>query len=549
MGSEKKTENSVGVECDGPGLADLSVNDRGAIVSALRRGITRREAMALLMASGMTAAASAGILSAAGKAIAATPKRGGSLRCAMTQHGPADTLDPQLFTSSIDFTRGRAHYNGLVQLDDKLIPRPELAEEFSSNADATEWTFKLRRGVEFHDGSKLTADDVIWSMNRHLGDDSKSKAKTLVSSVREWKRVDGHTVKAVLDAPNSDLPAILGTHHFKILKEGTADFQAPVGTGPFKLAEFKPGIRSVHLRNENYWRDGPYLDEIELFAITDSTARVNALIAGDVHMISNLDPRAIDAVQSAEGVEVWSVPSGSYPGIVCRTDTGPGSSRDFVLALKYLQRREQIVSSVLKGQGTIGNDQPINISYPEHCAELPQRPYDPDRAKHHLRKSGITTAEIQVAEISNGVTDMVLILQREAARIGLNLQVQRVPNDGYWGAVWMKTPMHVTDWNMRPTANIMLSIAFAPDAEWNESHWKSERMGVLLKSARAETDPAKRAELHCEMQQLISDEAGVIIPVHKNSVDGLSSKVRGMTRLPLGTLGGSEWPEFVWLDS
>jgi peptide/nickel transport system substrate-binding protein len=154
-----------------------------------------------------------------------------------------------------------------------------------------------------------------------------------------------------------------------------------------------------------------------------------------------------------------------------------------------------------------------------------------------------------VAEISNGVTDMVLILQREAARIGLNLQVQRVPNDGYWGAVWMKTPMHVTDWNMRPTANIMLSIAFAPDAEWNESHWKSERMGVLLKSARAETDPAKRAELHCEMQQLISDEAGVIIPVHKNSVDGLSSKVRGMTRLPLGTLGGSEWPEFVWLDS
>src|SRR5690606_31042414 len=116
----------------------------------------------------------------------------------------------------------------------------ELAEEFSSNADATEWTFKLRRGVEFHDGSKLTADDVIWSMNRHLGDDSKSKAKTLVSSVREWKRVDGHTVKAVLDAPNSDLPAILGTHHFKILKEGTADFQAPVGTGPFKLAEFKP---------------------------------------------------------------------------------------------------------------------------------------------------------------------------------------------------------------------------------------------------------------------------------------------------------------------
>jgi len=243
------------------------------------------------------------------------------------------------------------------------------------------------------------------------------------------------------------------------------------------------------------------------------------------------------------------VPSGSFPCIVCRTDTSPGSSPDFVLALKYLQDRERIVKSILKGQGTIGNDQPINIAYPEHCAELAQRPYDPDKAKHHLQKSGVTSAEIQVAEISNGVTDMVLILQREASKIGLDLQVQRVPNDGYWGSVWLKTPMHVGDWNMRPTANIMLSIAFAPEAEWNESRWKNERMGMLLKEARAETDQAKRAELQCEMQRLVSEESGVIIPVHKNSVDGLSSKVKGMSRNPLGTLGGSEWPEFVWLDS
>jgi peptide/nickel transport system substrate-binding protein len=538
-----------GGERGSPAFGGLAAGDRNAIVRALRKGISRREAMALLMGAGITLAASAGILGTAGKALAQTPKRGGRIRAAMTQHGPADTLDPTLFTSSIDFTRGRAHYNGLIQLDDNIVPQPELAEEFSANADATEWTFKLRNGVEFHDGSKLTADDVIWSMNRHLGPDSKSKAKILVAGVKEWKKVDANTVKAVLDAPNADLPAVLGTHHFRILKEGTSDFQAPVGTGPFTLQEFKPGIRSVHVRNDNYWRDGPNLDELELFAITESTARVNALLAGDVEMISNLDPQAIEVVESTDGAEVWSVPSGSFPCIICRTDTSPGNSPDFVLALKYLQDRERIVKSVLKGQGTVGNDQPINIAYPEHCAELAQRPYDPDKAKHHLQKSGVTSAEIQVAEISNGVTDMVLILQREASKIGLDLQVQRVPNDGYWGSVWLKTPMHVGDWNMRPTANIMLSIAFAPEAEWNESRWKNERMGMLLKEARAETDQAKRAELQCEMQRLVSEESGVIIPVHKNSVDGLSSKVKGMSRNPLGTLGGSEWPEFVWLDS
>lgn len=531
-----------------PGFDDLSVADRERLLHALRRGISRRQAMALLMGAGLTAAASGSILAGAGKAVAATPRRGGKIRAAMTQHGPSDTLDPQLFTSSIDFMRGRAHFNNLVQLDDRLVPQPELAQEFSANADATEWTFRLRDGVEFHDGSKLTADDVIWSMNRHMGENSKSKVKVLVADVAEWRKVDGTTVKAILSAPNADLPAILGTHHFKILKADTADFQAPVGTGPFKLVEFKPGIRSLHERNDNYWRSGAHVDEIELFAITDGTARVNALLAGDVEMISNLDPKAIDLVKSREGVEVWSVPSGSYPCIVCRLDTEPGNNPDFVMALKYLQRRDYIVDAVLKGQGTLGNDQPINAAYPDHCAELALRPFDADRAKHHLQKSGITSAEIQVAEISNGVTDMVLVLQQEAQKIGLDLQVKRVPNDGYWGSVWMKTPMHVGDWNMRPTATIMLSIAFSPEANWNESNWRSERMGALLKEARATTDKAKMAELQCEMQRLVSEESGVIIPVHKNSVDGLSSRVKGMSRNPLGTLGGAEWPEFVWLD-
>ena len=537
------------IEGDATGMAALDSRDKGILAKALRKGLSRRDATALLMGSGLSMAASLGIFGSASSAMAAVPKKGGSIRAAMTQHGPADTLDPLLFTSSIDFTRGRAHYNGLVQLDDNIVPQPELAEEFSPNAGATEWTFKLRRGVKFHDGSDMTADDVIWSMNRHLGKDSKSKAKVLVANIKEWKKVDGRTVRAIMDSPNADLPAILGTHHFKILKEGVTDFRTPNGTGPYTLQEFKPGIRSIHMRNANYWRSGANLDRLELFAITESTARVNALLAGDVEMISNLNPQAIAAVEGNPALQVWSVPSGSFPCIVCRTDTKPGNSPDFVLALKYLQQRERIMQTILKGQGTVGNDQPINASYPEHCAKIAQRPYDADKAKFHLRKSGVTSAEIQVAEISNGVTDMVLVLQREAAKIGLDLQVKRVPNDGYWGSVWLKTPMFVGDWNMRPTANIMLSLAFGPEAEWNESRWKNERMATLLKDARAATDQSKRLELQCEIQRLVSEESGVIIPVHKNSVDGLSSKVKGMTSDPLGTMGGAEWPEFVWLES
>jgi len=537
------------VMTNGMRYEDLSSADQDQLKTAIHRGITRREALSWLVAAGLSVTSAGSIFTAANKAFAATPKKGGCLRCAMSAHSPGDTLDPQLFTSSIDFTRGRAHYNNLIRLGDNLFPKPELAEDFSANSNATEWTFKLRRNVRFHDGSKLSSDDVIWSMNRHTGENSKSKVKSLLSMVKEWKKVDSQTVKVILDSPNSDLATLLGTHHFKILKKETDNFQNPVGTGPFKLKEFKPGIRSVHLSNEDYWGEGPYVDELELFAITESTARVNALLAGNVHLISNLDPKAIKIVESSDNVGVWSVPSGSYPAIVCMTNASPGENRDFVLGMKYLQRRERILSSVLKGQGTIGNDQPINAAYADHCERLEQRPYDPDKARFHLKQSSITSAEIQVAEISNGITDTVLILQRECAKVGFDLKIKKVPNDGYWGAVWMKTPMHVSDWNMRPTANIMLSIAFAPDAKWNDSQWKSQRMGKLLESAWSETDPAKKAELHCEMQKLVSDESGLIIPVHKNSVDGISDKVKGMTRSPLGTLGGSEWPEFIWLES
>ena len=118
------------------------------------------------------------------------------------------------------------------------------------------------------------------------------------------------------------------------------------------------------------------------------------------------------------------------------TNSSPGNIPDFALALKYIQRRKKIVRSILKGQGTVGNDHPINIAYgADHCQELAQDTHDPDKAKFHLKKSGITTAELHVAEVAPGMTDICLLAQREAQKIGLDLKIKKVPNDGYWGAV------------------------------------------------------------------------------------------------------------------
>ena len=529
---------------------------QAAEISRMKEGfewgdLTRREFMQGLLALGLSVSSAGVLVTGARDVKAETPKRGGRLRFAWNLHGPNDTLDPQLFTTALDYTRGRAYYNSMVRFNDDLSLSPELAEEWSTNSDVTEWTFKLRKGVEFHDGKPFDADDVIFTMNRHLGEDSTSKAKSLVNTVTEWKKLDSHTVRAVLSSPNGDLPSILGTFNFKVIQNGAEGdyFLKPNGTGPFKCQEFRPGIRSVGVRNENYWVEGhPYLDELETFAITDSTARGNAVISGDIHIACAVDPNAFKQIEADPNVELLSVPSANYTSIVCMLDRAPGNNRDFVLGMKYLQNRERIVRSLMKGHAVVANDHPIGPSYLDHCAALEQRAYDPDKAKFHLKKSGITEAEVKVAEVRPGITDICLMQQAEAAKIGFKLDVKRVPNEGYWGAVWMNTPICTTGWNMRPTANMMMTIAYASDAPWNETVFKNERFDQLLIESRAELDAVKKQEMYCEMQQLIRDEAGSLIPCHLNLVDAIAKTVKGIGRVPLHYAGGGEWPEFVWLD-
>ncbi len=527
---------------------DLDGNDRTLVERAVRGGYTRRDALKLMMATGISMTGAYNLLLTGQKAVASTPKRGGTLRAAVSLHGPGDTLDPNLMTSAIDYSRGRAHYNSLCQLSANLVPMPELAEEFLPSADAKEWTFKLRKGVVFHDGTPLTADDVVWSMNRHISEDSTSVVKDIFAFVDEWKKVGPHEVKAVLNTPNSDLPILLGgVYQMKVIKNGsTGD---GIGTGPFVMEKFDPGINSISRRNENYWREPPPLDAVEIFAITDPVARINAVIAGDVHMIADVEPRSIRQIDEADGVSMISIPAGAWNGICALKNSEPGSNNDFVLGMKYIQDRERIIKRILKGHGSIGNDQPINAAYGvDHCHELPVREFDPDKAKFHLKKSGYDTAELFVAPVGSGIEETCLLMQTNLAKIGFKLNIRKVPNDGYWGSVWRVEPMNVTSWNMRPTVNSMLAIAYAPGAPWNDSYWDNARMGELLKLSLAELDATKRHEMYCEMQTLIHEESGVILPMHLNVLDAIRDNVHGLPEHPLGNLGASEFPEFVWID-
>lgn len=525
--------------------------DDAKLRKSLHGGATRRDLMKMMMAGGLTMSASGLILGGATAAYAAEPTMGGMIRVAGATSSTADTLDPAISSNSTDYSRICACYNRLTFLDTRGDPQMELAESIESD-DAKVWTINLRSGVTFHDGRTLSADDVVFSLVRHLDPAVGSKVNSIAAQMSEVTAVDSTTVQITLDAPNADLPVILSLHHFMIVADGTTDFSAGNGTGAFMVEEFTPGVRSIMLRYPNYFKDnGPYLDGFEFFAIPDENARLNALVAGDVHLSSALNSRALRLLDATPGVTADASNSGNYTNLNMRRDMNPGESLDFVTGMKYLLNREQIEQSVMRGLAIAGNDQPVSPANRFHNAELAPKAFDPERALFHFEKAGLLGTEIPVvaSDAATASVDIATLVQQAGSEIGMNFNIERVPADGYWSNYWLKAPIHFGNINPRPTPDILFSLLYSSDAPWNESQFKSERFDSMLVEARGELQFERRKEIYDEMQIMISEEAGTAIPVYLSSLDGRSEKIGGLESNPLGGMMGYAFAEYIWLDA
>lgn len=530
----------------------LPAEDRHKVLNALGRGASRREVLGMLGALGAAGTFGSGLFGGLGAAFAAeTPKKGGRIRVAGFSSSTADTLDPAKQALSTDYVRSSMFYNGLTSLDERMAPQLELAESIEHDR-ATVWTIQLRKGVQFHDGKTLTADDVVYSLNRHKDPAVGSKAKALADQMEEIKATGPLEVTIRLTGPNADLPVILGTYHFKIVKDGTTDFTTAIGTGPFTCKEFQPGVRSIAARNGNFWKGvGPWLDEVEYFGISDNGARVNALLSGDVDLIAAIDPRSSRQVLGTTGFAIAETKWGNYTNLVMRMDQAPGNNPDFVLGMKHLFDRELMKKSVFRGFAEVANDQPLASSNRYYSPDIPQRPYDPEKAKFHLKKAGALDSTLQVVAsvAAKSSVEMAVVLQQAAQKIGMKIDIKQVPGDGYWSNYWMKVPVGFGNVNPRPTADILFNLFFKSDATWNESAWKNERFDQLLAASRAETDEAKRTQMYHDMQMLIHENSGIGIPVFINNLDAHSSRLKGLRPMPSGGLMGYGFAEYVWLDS
>ncbi|MCQ4159663.1 ABC transporter substrate-binding protein [Roseomonas sp. GC11] len=532
-------------------LTVLGAAESARIQDALRRGASRRDVLRILTAAGMSMALAGGIAGAAGEAHAQAPKRGGRIRVAGTSTSTADTLDPAKQSLSTDYARCNMFYNGLTSLDGSLTPQPCLAESWSTE-DGKSWIFRLRQGVTFHDGKTLDAEDVVYSLTRHADPAVASRAKSLAAQMVEIKANGPREVAITLSAPNADLPVVLGTFHFHIIKAGTTEFTTANGTGPFLCKEFTPGVRSIAVRNPNYWKPGqPYLDEIEFIGIPDEQARVNALLSGDIHLTAGINPRSVRRITGTPGFTVHETKSGYYTNLVMRLDMAPASNPDFAMAMKYMLDRQQMLTAVVRGHGIVANDQPIDPSNRFYFAGLPQRPYDLDKAKFHFQKSGIGASALPLvcSPAAEHSVEMATLIQESAKKIGMNIDLKRVPADGYWSNHWFKHPLGFGAINPRPSADILFTLFFKSNAAWNESGWKNEKFDQLVDAARSETDDAKRRQMYADMQVLIHEQSGIGIPLFFNLLDAHTSKLKGLGSIPLGGLMGYGFAEHVWLDA
>lgn len=524
--------------------------DDAMVEDAMRRGASRRDLLRMFMAGGISLAAGGTIFGRAGAALAATPVRGGHLRAAGFSASTADTLDPAKASNATDYVRICAVYNRLTFLPENGEVQMELAESIES-PDAVVWNIKLKSGVTFHNGKTLSADDVVYSLNRHLDPAVGSKVNSLAKQMVEIKAVDPLTVQITLAAANADLPTILALHHFMIVTDGTTDFSQGIGTGAFKLEVFEPGVRSLMSRNDTYFKTPANLDSFEFFAISDDSARVNALLSGDIHLASSISPQAMRLVESQSGVDMVKSTSGNYTNLNMRLDMSPGDKAGFIEGVKLLLDRETIQKSVLRGLAEIGNDQPIAPMSRYHNAELAPRAYDPEKAKALFEKAGLLgqTIPIVASDAADASVEMATVLQQSGAEIGMKFDVQRVPSDGYWDKYWLKAPIHFGNINPRPTPDILFSLLYGSQAPWNESQYKTEKFDSMLVEARGEQDFAKRKEIYDEMQVMISNEAGTAIPAYLTSVDAKTTKLQGLRPNPLGGMMGYALAEYTWLEA
>ncbi len=487
---------------------------------------------------------------AAPSAMAA--RKGGTMRMGKGHGQTSDTLDPGTADNGFMIPLLYGVHGYLTEVGGDGSLQPGLAESWKASDDGATWRFRLRKGVTYHSGKSFSADDVIAAINHHRGEKSTSAAKPLVEAVTGIEADGADTVVFTLQTGNADFPFVLSDYHLAIgpAKDGVMDFRSGDGCGAYRLSKFDPGVVANFERNPDFWDDGRgHFDAIEMLVLVDLNARTTALISGQVDAIDRLDLKTVHLLKRRPGLNINAVAGNQHYTFAMSTNRAPFDDVNVRLALKHAIDRQELVDKILFGYGTVGNDHPIGRGQRYFNSELAQTSYDPDKAKFHLKKAGLQSLKVDLSAADaafGGAVDAAVLFQSSAAKAGIELNVERVPNDGYWSDVWMKKPFSAVYWGGRPVEDQMFTTAYQSGAAWNDTFWSNARFDELLLKARSELDEAKRRQMYFEMQEILSRDGGAIIPMFASYVFATTDKVAHGDFASNWDLDGERWMERWW---
>jgi peptide/nickel transport system substrate-binding protein len=467
---------------------------------------------------------------------AATPKKGGNFRLGVTGGGAKDMMDGQNIVTKPDQARLVTAFETLLEFDDEYqLQTTGLAESVDAD-NPKQYTIRLRDGITFQDGKPLTADDVIYSLQR-IGTQKNGLtgfAATATMDIKGIKKIDDRTVRLPLLSADSTIPQTLASYTFGIVPEGyeafKGDASTQIGTGAYKLKSFTPGQESVHERYDGYWRDS-WFDTVTITDFTDATAQINALKGGQIDAMTDLPANQVEAVKSS-GVEALISQTGGWVPLCMAIDMAPFDDPKVRQAMRLIIDRKQILEQIGSGYGTVAKDlyAPFDEGY---FSDLPERNQDIEQAKSLLKSAGKEglAVDLHTTNGAAGMVELASVFASQAKEAGVKITVKNDPN--YYGDAYLKLAFSVDFWGTRGYLN-QVQQGSLPTSPYNETHWPPKSgtgsdFGDLYKQALAETDPGKRVDIEHQMQQYEYDLGGYIIPFFNSLIDGHSSQVKGLT--------------------
>jgi peptide/nickel transport system substrate-binding protein len=514
--------------------------------------LTRAELFRRAAAGGLVVAGSGVLADGAAAGLdaieAATPKRGGTFRIGVSGGSTKDFIDGQNIVTRPDQARIVTGWETLVVFDSKFrLTFNGLAESIEHNKTGNVWTIRVRDGIEFHNGKTMGADDVIYSLKRLINPKLGLFGGAALKSIdpNRMKKMDKRTVRLTLKQADGTLLDALGQYIAGIVPVGyspaaVGKAKPNIGTGPYKLKSFTPGQQSVHERNPNYWRSGqPYFDQVVIIDFPDDTARVNALLGGQVDAITDVPPAQVAVVNGHSGTKVLESPSAAWTPICMRVDAAPFDDVRVRQAFRLIANRPQMVAQALAGHGRIGNDL-YGIFDESFASDLPQRKQDIDKAKSLLKAAGKDglSVDLQTTNGALGMNEGAQVFAQQAKAAGVTVNVKILDSGAFYGDQYLKWPLSTDFWGSR---NYLSQVAAGslPTSPYNETHWpdtKDKKFLSLYQQALKTVDRVKQREIMHTMQKMEYDNGGYIIWGFSTLLDGYNTKLKGLKTGDKGVL-------------